>query len=277
MYGDWTESTVKDDWQLRSTPLIEELHAAAAAEEAAAGDTRAVGTPVVVAGELIESAWGNQVRADLLSHDTSIAARVLRSGDTFTGTATVGSDPGTWQGVSLRTDGAVIGTVVGTSGGGTGTSGLPSLVLTRAAPGASDPGAQFAAFRRSAGGVAAWALIGSITIATGGAAVVYNTSSDERLKEVLGDLDGRALAIVEQLRPVRFVWRGDDDRNEVAGFLAHEVDALVPHAVQGERGAVDYEGRIVPQQLSLSDLVPYLVAAIKALAARLDDLESVSP
>ena len=47
-----------------------------------AANVFAVGTPVVVAGELIESAWGNQVRADLIALDTGKAG--IDANNTFT-------------------------------------------------------------------------------------------------------------------------------------------------------------------------------------------------
>lgn len=72
LYQAWKVGAIDDAaWTSAGMTLRGELIAAAAAEaEQLAGDPFAVDVPVVVAGELIESAWGNQVRTDLLEHET---------------------------------------------------------------------------------------------------------------------------------------------------------------------------------------------------------------
>ena len=59
------------------------------------------------------------------------------------------------------------------------------------------------------------------------------SASDERLKENIRDSED-GLAIINQLRPVRFDWRQDQTFNEGTnqlGFIAQEVEAVFPEAV----------------------------------------------
>jgi hypothetical protein len=212
-----------------------------------------------------DAAW-----VEIAAIDDADTRYVNVSGDLMTGNLVVGTDPATWEGIQLRSTGSIIGTVVGTAGGGTGGLATANISVTRANSPAADAGGIFAQWRRSAGGVGAASVIGSITVDTGGAAVKYNTTSDERLKNELGDLDD-GLAVVDALRPIRFTWL--DDTTEIAGFLAHEVAEQVPHAVTGERGAVDDDGNPIFQQLAATDLIPYLVAAVQTLTARIETLE----
>ena len=71
--------------------------------------------------------------------------------------------------------------------------------------------------------------VGSIFCTTSSTA--YNTSSDYRLKEnVVADWD--ATTRLKQLNPVRFNFIADADTT-VDGFLAHEVQTVVPEAITG--------------------------------------------
>jgi hypothetical protein len=107
--------------------------------------------------------------------------------------------------------------------------------------------------------------VGSIT--TTATATAYNTSSDARLKHSIATLTG-ALARVQALRPVAFRWNADDAQDE--GFLAHELQQHLPHAVTGEPDAVNEDGSVKPQQVDHSKVVPWLVGAVQELAARLE-------
>jgi len=61
----------------------------------------------------------------------------------------------------------------------------------------------------------------------------YNTSSDYRLKTAV-TYDWDATTRLKQLRPARFEWIADgDDAVPVDGFLAHEVQTVVPEAISG--------------------------------------------
>jgi len=110
------------------------------------------------------------------------------------------------------------------------------------------------------------------TIQTSGSSTSYNTSSDYRLKENVADMTG-ALDRVDQLKPSRFNFIADEDTT-VDGFLAHQVQDIVPEAVTGEKDAVDEDGNDVYQGIDQSKLVPLLVGAIKELRAEVNSLKA---
>ena len=101
---------------------------------------------------------------------------------------------------------------------------------------------------------------------------LYTTSSDYRLKENVTDLTG-ATERLNQLNPVRFNFTRLPDET-VDGFLAHEVQTIVPEAVVGEKDAVNEDGSIQSQGIDQSKLVPLLVATIQELEARIATLEA---
>ena len=110
------------------------------------------------------------------------------------------------------------------------------------------------------------------TILTSSGSTSYNTSSDYRLKEnVTYEFD--ATSRLKQLKPCRFNFKIDADKTK-DGFLAHEVQTIVPEAVSGEKDAVDADGNIDPQGIDQSKLVPLLVKTIQELEARITALES---
>ncbi len=78
---------------------------------------------------------------------------------------------------------------------------------------------------------------------------------------------------LKQLNPSRFNFIADADTT-VDGFIAHEVQAIVPEAISGEKDAVDADGNPEYQGIDQSKLVPLLVATIKELEARITALEN---
>jgi len=112
--------------------------------------------------------------------------------------------------------------------------------------------------------------VGSISVTS--SATAYNTSSDHRLKENVVDLTG-ATTRLKQLEPKRFNFIVDADTT-VDGFLAHEVQTVVPEAITGTHNEVDADGNPVYQGIDQSKLVPLLVATIKELEARITALEN---
>ena len=146
------------------------------------------------------------------------------------------------------------------------------------------------------------------TITGNNTATAYNTSSDYRLKNTIAPMTG-ALAKVALLKPCTYKWNADGSDGQ--GFIAHELDAVVPGCVTGKKDAtseeeyevtpavpavVDAEGvettpavqavkgtRTVPsyQGIDTSFLVATLTAAIQeqqalitALTARITALEN---
>jgi hypothetical protein len=109
-------------------------------------------------------------------------------------------------------------------------------------------------------------------VQSGTTGVTYQTTSDYRLKENAVAITS-ATERVKQLNPIRFNFISEPDRT-IDGFLAHEVQAIVPEAVSGTKDEVDSNGRPEYQGLDTSRLVPVLVATIKELEARITALEN---
>lgn len=118
-------------------------------------------------------------------------------------------------------------------------------------------------------------VVGSISVTD--SATTYNTSSDYRLKTNVREItDG--LERVNALRPVAFDWINGGPGE---GFIAHEVQEVVPLAVTGEKDAVapapvedddPPEGSIIPQMIDQTKLIPILTSAVKELSAMVEAL-----
>jgi hypothetical protein len=118
---------------------------------------------------------------------------------------------------------------------------------------------------------------GSLTttgsISGSGSNVAYNTSSDYRLKENIVPLTD-AITKLKLLAPKRFTWKTSPEEGVVEGFIAHEVQEVVPTAVTGVKDAVDANGNIIPQGIDSSFLIPLLTAALQEAVARIEALEA---
>ncbi len=137
---------------------------------------------------------------------------------------------------------------------------------------------------------------GQIQVGSGGTG--YLTVSDYRLKTAV-NYDFDATTRLKQLRPARFEWTADgDDAVPVDGFLAHEVQDIVPEAISGTKDAMmDEEYEVTPavldddgnevtpavmgtrsvpdyQGIDQSKLVPLLCKTILELEARITALEA---
>ena len=108
--------------------------------------------------------------------------------------------------------------------------------------------------------------IGTIFQATT-STVTYQGTSDYRLKENVQKLTN-GLEIVLQLNPVTYTWKRGGEADE--GFIAHELQEYVPHAVSGEKDQVNEDGSIKPQGIDYGRLTPYLAAAIQELKTIVD-------
>ena len=158
--------------------------------------------------------------------------------------------------------------------------GQTSAIPTNGAVGVGMAGGANAGSLRGQGGAgynfAIWynssnsAVIGSIAN-SGGTATAYNTSSDYRLKENIAPMTG-ALATIAQLNPVTYTWKVDGSAGQ--GFIAHELQEVVPDCVTGEKDAVNEDGSIKPQGVDTSFLVATLTAAIQELKAELDTVKA---
>jgi hypothetical protein len=111
---------------------------------------------------------------------------------------------------------------------------------------------------------------GQIYIDAGANVTYYATSSDYRLKENVAPMTG-ALAKVQQLNPVTYNWKKSGKESQ--GFIAHELQEVIPEAVIGEKDAVDKDGNIMPQMIDTSFLVATLTAAIQEQQQIINDLK----
>ena len=97
--------------------------------------------------------------------------------------------------------------------------------------------------------------------------VIYSSNSDYRLKENITPLTG-GIERLKNLKPSTFNWKEDETKTVQDGFIAHEVQEVVPQAVGGEKDGEDM------QTLDPAKLVPLLTAALQELNERVEALEA---
>ena len=108
-------------------------------------------------------------------------------------------------------------------------------------------------------------VAGTIT-SNGTTTMTYGSASDYRLKSNPQPIQN-ALAKVSALNPVSFTWNQTGE--EGIGFIAHELQAVCPDAVVGEKDKVDAEGNPEYQMIDTgsASLIATLTAAIQELKA----------
>lgn len=98
-------------------------------------------------------------------------------------------------------------------------------------------------------------------------ALGYN-SSTRATKDEIGPIDGADAAdMIANLRPVRFVYKADDERIERIGLIAEEVADVVPEAV-----FYDEDGNLAGVNYDLLSIVA--IAALREHAGRLARLDA---
>jgi hypothetical protein len=135
-------------------------------------------------------------------------------------------------------------------------------------------GAALSLQRSASDGVIAYFLrnttpVGSISVTA--SSTSYATSSDYRIKENVISLSN-AISRLNQLSVYRFNFISTPNQ-VVDGFLAHEVQDIVPEAVVGEKDAIDEEGNLIYQGIDQSKLVPLLTKALQEAIERIEVLE----
>jgi hypothetical protein len=201
--------------------------------------------------------------------DGSAATPAIRGSDAntgiFFGTDIVGVSTGGSERVRIDSSGnLLVGTTTSQSTAGEAVGveikgASNTIIATR------DSGTAFIVSRRGTDGVAVGirrdtTQVGSISVTA--SATTYATSSDYRLKHDIQPMSG-ALAKVTQLKPVTYKWNIDDSQSQ--GFIAHELQEVVPECVTGEKDAVDADGNPQYQGIDTSFLVATLTAAIQEL------------
>ena len=81
-----------------------------------------------------------------------------------------------------------------------------------------------------------------------------------------------AVSRLNALNPVNFAWKADGTRTD--GFIAHEVQAVAPQAVTGEKDGVNEDGAPIYQGIDHGKLIPLLTAALQEAFTRIAALEA---
>jgi hypothetical protein len=105
-------------------------------------------------------------------------------------------------------------------------------------------------------------------------ATIFTTTSDQRLKTNIVELSN-ALVSVASLRPVSYVWNNGHQTLNPAlpeiGFLAQEVEAVLPNIVATHDDAVLVGGR---KAVAYDRITAVLVRAVQELKAEVDAIKA---
>jgi Chaperone of endosialidase len=107
----------------------------------------------------------------------------------------------------------------------------------------------------------------------------FQFTSDRRLKENILKMNDNALSRVMQLKPVSFnyknipntIFTGSNVITE--GFIADELQEVIPSAVNGDKRAVNSEGTIQPQTINTAPIISVLTKAIQEQQLILENLQ----
>jgi len=106
---------------------------------------------------------------------------------------------------------------------------------------------------------------------SGSSGTSFVTTSDYRLKENIKEISD-SISRVKKLKPCRFNFAAEKNR-VIDGFIAHEVQEVVPEAVHGEKDALQKDGSIDAQTLEVSRLIPVLTKALQEAINKIEKLE----
>ena len=109
------------------------------------------------------------------------------------------------------------------------------------------------------------------SISQNGSVMTYGGTSDYRLKENIEPMIG-GLEKVAALKPCTYVWKETGQSGQ--GFIAHELQTVIPDAVVGEKDAVNEDGSIKPQFIDASHVVATLTAAIQEQQQMIETLQA---
>jgi hypothetical protein len=102
--------------------------------------------------------------------------------------------------------------------------------------------------------------------------VIYGSASDYRLKENVIKLQN-STERVKKLKPSNFNFL--ENPGEIAdGFIAHEIQEIVPEAVTGRKDEVGIDGKPIYQGVDYSKIVPLLTAALQEAILKIEQLET---
>jgi hypothetical protein len=146
---------------------------------------------------------------------------------------------------------------------GSGSTGRISVRKDTGVPlSVSNEGATGTLIEFSGNGIGA---LGSIT--HNGANTAYNTSSDYRLKDNQQPLTGSG-AFIDALQPKTWDWKTNGSKG--VGFIAHEVQAVSPGSVVGEKDGEQMQA----MEYGSAEFIANIIAELQSLRARVAALES---
>ena len=97
-------------------------------------------------------------------------------------------------------------------------------------------------------------------------------TSDVGLKENVVDIsDGTT--VIKALRPVNFDWKQEDKGNGLSGFIAQEVEEVLPNDVHGDNYDPEVQDSM-GKAINTVGILSQAVKAIQELEARIAELES---
>ena len=93
-----------------------------------------------------------------------------------------------------------------------------------------------------------------------------NDTSDVSLKKTIQPIES-SLNIIKELNPVSFYWKKGENRGEdkQKGFIAQEVESIIPEVVHGEDGN---------KSINVTGIVAQLTKAVQELSAKVEALEN---
>lgn len=104
----------------------------------------------------------------------------------------------------------------------------------------------------------------------------WSAPSDARLKDKVTPLTG-ALAKITALNPVSYTWKISRPNDPTVGFIAQEVQAVIPNAVTSQKPTTEEAQFVSDKTMTIgwqNDMTAYLVGAIKELKAEIDALKA---
>jgi hypothetical protein len=109
------------------------------------------------------------------------------------------------------------------------------------------------------------AAVGNISCNS--SSTTYNTTSDRRLKENINAIEDGTSKIMA-MKPVTHTWIAEPDKPAVHGFIAQEMQEVVPEAVHGEDGGEEM------MSMDYGRITPVIVAALQEANRKIAELET---
>jgi len=107
-------------------------------------------------------------------------------------------------------------------------------------------------------------VVGSISITSSG--TTYNTTSDRRLKDNITTItDGKEKLLA--MNPITHTWKADPDAPAVHGFIAQEMQEVIPEAVSGDAESDDM------MSMDYGRITPVIVATLQEALNEIDSLK----